>query len=116
MLSVVYLLVGRAFALIVLRGRGEASKGVELLLLRPPADRALLASLARRLPGELPARRIVTLATLLRWHRSLVARHWTYPHRTDLGARPPTTAQVRVLVLRLASENSTWGIGGSTAS
>ena len=89
----VYLLVGRAFALIVLCGRGEASKDVELLVLRhevavlrrqisrprlAPADRVLLTALARLLPRELLAHRIVAPATLLRWHRSLLARHWTY--------------------------------------
>ena len=52
---------------------------------------------------------IVRPATLLRWHRALVARHWTYPQHTDPGGRPATAAQVRALVLRLATENSTWG-------
>jgi hypothetical protein len=73
-LSLVYLLVGRAFALIALCGRGEASNDVELLVLRhevavlrrqirrphlAPADRVLLAALARLLPRELLAHRIV---------------------------------------------------------
>jgi len=120
----VYLLVGRAFALIVLCGRGEASKDVELLVLRhevavlrrqisrprlAPADRVLLEALARLLPRELLAHRIVTPATLLRWHRSLLARHWTYRQHTDPGGRPATAVEVRALVLRLASENATWG-------
>jgi putative transposase len=123
-LSAMYVLARRGFALIVLRGRGEASKDVELLVLRhevavlrrqvdrprfEPADRVVLAALARLLPRNLLAHRIVTPATLLRWHRSLVARHWTYRHRSNPGGRPPTAAHVRVLVLRLAAENSTWG-------
>ena len=123
-LSMVYLLARRVFGLIVLRGRGEASKDVELLVLRhevavlrrqisrprlAPADRVLFAALARLLPRDLLAHRIVTPATLLRWHRALVARHWTYRQHTDPGGRPGTAAQVRALVLRLASENSTWG-------
>jgi len=130
-LSVVYLLVRRVFALIVLRGRGEASKDVELLVLRHEvavlrrqvsrprferADRVLLAALARLLSRELQAHRIVTPAKLLRWHRSLVARRWTYRQHTDPRGRPVAVAQVRALVLQLASENSTWGYRRITAN
>jgi transposase InsO family protein len=46
-------------------------------------------------------------ATLLRWHRQLVRRRWTYPHRPP--GRPPFDRRVQALVLRLARENPAWG-------
>jgi hypothetical protein len=49
----------------------------------------------------------VTPATLLRWHRQLIAPHWTYPHARP--GRPPIDRELRALVLRLAADNPTWG-------
>jgi putative transposase len=45
-----------------------------------PTDRLLLASLSRLLPRERWTAFLVTPNTLLRWHRELVRRRWTYPH------------------------------------
>ncbi|WP_235884309.1 integrase core domain-containing protein [Saccharopolyspora elongata] len=104
-----------------LLGRSPASKDVELLVLRHEvavlhranpkprmdwADRALFAALIRLLPKALRAHRLVTPGTVLRWHRRLVARKWTYPNRIG---RPPVDNAVAVLIERMAKENHTWG-------
>jgi putative transposase len=72
-----------------------------------PADRAFIAALARLLPHRRRRGLLVTPATLLRWHRELVRRTWTYPQRKP--GRPPTDGALRELVLRLARENPGWG-------
>jgi putative transposase len=50
--------------------------------------------------------RLVTAGTVLRWHGRLVARKWTYPHRTG---RPPVSTEIAALIERLATENHGWG-------
>jgi hypothetical protein len=61
-----------------------------------PTDRAVLAALSRLLPRPRWAAFFVTPATLLRWHRRLVTRSWSYPSRPG---RPALRAEIRALVL-----------------
>jgi hypothetical protein len=65
-----------------------------------------MAALIRYLPAKLRAHWLVTPGTVLRWHRRLVARNWTYPR--DVG-RPPVSAEIAGLIGRLAAENHGWG-------
>jgi transposase InsO family protein len=77
---------------------------------RPPLrrrDRLLLAAVSTLLPRERWSVFLVSPQTLLRWHRELVARKWTYRCRS--AGRPPLDPALRELVLRLARENSSWG-------
>src|SRR5712671_5238288 len=69
-------------------------------------DRLFLAAASRLLPRSRWRSFIITPATLLRWHRRLVAKRWT-PSRH--AGRPPIRPDVRELVLRLARENPRWG-------
>jgi putative transposase len=116
-----YLIFVRLCGWLVLLGRSSASKDAELLVLRHEvavlrrtsprprldwADRAILAALIRLLPARLRIYRLVTPGTVLRWHRHLVTRRWTYPHWTG---RPPVSAEIAALIEQLATENNGWG-------
>jgi hypothetical protein len=120
-LRLLYLIFVRLCSWLVLLGRSSASKNAELLVLRHEvavlrrthprprldwADRTVLAALVRHLPRKLRAHRLITPGTVLRWHRRLVARKWTYTHRTG---RPPVSAEITALIARLAIENVSWG-------
>jgi hypothetical protein len=124
--SLVYLLLRQVLQMLSQLARDDGAKDVEILVPRhqvavlrrqvhrpdlQPADRVVLAVLARLLPRPRWSTFFVTPATLLRWHRELVTRHWTYPHARP--GRPPIDKQVRDLVLRLATENPTWATGAS---
>ena len=50
---------------------------------------------------------IVTLDTILRWHRQLIARKWTYAR--GRSCRSGVLLEIRRLVVRMAEENPTWG-------
>jgi len=106
-----------------LLARSAQSKNAEILVLRHEvtvlrrqvhrprlswADRAVFAALTRLLSPVCRRHRIVTPATILRWHRDLVKRRWTQPrrHRTNSRRAAP---ELRRLVLQLATENSSWG-------
>jgi len=120
-LRLLYLIFGQLISWLTLYARTTSSKDIELLVLRHEvavlrrtnprprldwADRALFAALIRCLSPRLRSHRLVTPATVLCWHRRLVARKWTYP---NTGGRPPIDDTIAALIERLARENPTWG-------
>jgi hypothetical protein len=102
--SLGYLALRCLLQLVLLRPRSEGFKELEIVVLRHelsvlrrqadrpqlrPSDRLLLAAASRLLPRARWGSFLVTPNTLLRWHRRLVARRWTYAGR---AGRPPVVA------------------------
>ena len=115
-------LIARAVARLVASSGDDGSKDIEILVLRHqlkvlrrqigrprlrPVDRALLAVAARALPRDRWASLMVAPQTLLRWHRELVKRKWTYPAKRT--GRPPMDPEICELICRMARENPRWG-------
>src|SRR6266498_117395 len=128
LLRLAYLGVTNALVMLRLLPMSDRAKDAEILALRhqvivlerqlhgqkvrfTPADRALLAALLHRLPRAVlrRIRLLVRPETVLRWHRDLLAQRHARISRPKRAGRPPTVRSVRVLVLRLARENSSWG-------
>jgi putative transposase len=122
LVSFVYVVACRLFAFVLLLARSDRSKELEIVLLRhelsilrrqtrrpqlTARDRLVLAPLSRVLPRRSWHAFLVTPETLLRWHRRIIARRWTYRRRRP--GRPPLDREVRQLTLRLARENERWG-------
>ena len=122
LLSFMYLAFVALLKLLIRSGRPVHVKDIELLVLRHQlevlrrqverprlrrGDRAFLAAASRVLPPRRRHGLLVTPQTLLRWHREVVRRRWTYA-RVKAG-RPSIDAEKRELVVRLARENPRWG-------
>ena len=128
LLRLAYLIVTNTFAVLRLLPMSDRAKDVEILALRhqlavlqrqlgpqtvtfTPVDRAFLAALLQP-PPRTALRRLQLLVrpdTVLRWHRNLIRqRHPDISKRKRRG-RPPTVRSIRILVLRLARENPSWG-------
>jgi putative transposase len=103
-LKLLYLIFSRLLSSLRLLPRAPSFKDIELLVLRHEVavlhrtnpkprlgwvDRALLAALIRHLPAVLRGHRLITSATVLRLHRRLVTKKWTYPSRS--GRAHPST-------------------------
>ena len=121
LLSLCYVLVRHVLQVAIWRWRSEPVKALEIVVLRhelailrrqtkrprlTTVDRLFLAASSRLVPRKAWSTFLITPETLLRWHRRLVAKRWTYPHRVG---RPPIRREIRDLVLRVARENPRWG-------
>lgn len=123
-LSFLYWAFRRLLELVVLRLRSAQSKDIEILVLRHQlhvlagegrprlemADRTLLAALSRVLPRADWRSFLVRPDTLLRWHRELVRRRWTYSRGPG---RPPIAAGLRELISAWLPRTRRGAIDGS---
>ena len=92
----------------VLKGR---LKGRRLRL--TDDQRRRLAAKGRRL-GRRVLRQVATIVTpdtILRWHRQLIARKWTFTPKRP--GRPRIMQEISSLILRMATENPAWCTRGS---
>jgi putative transposase len=120
--AVVYLLLRRLLRAVT-RSSKDVNRDVELLVLRHQLrilrrqvgrprlrrrDRLFLAALGRVLPRARWSSFLVSPQTLLRWHRELVRKKWTYRRGPSTG-RPRIRDEVRELILRMGRENARWG-------
>src|SRR6266508_6596191 len=124
MLFILWLIVRLLARLLVLSNDDDGAKDLEILVLRQQLrvlrrktgrpkftarDRVLLAAASRALPRQRWASSfLVTPQTLLRWHRTLVRRKWTYGRDRTPG-RPPIDPLIAELIVRMAGENARWG-------
>jgi putative transposase len=120
MLFLLWLTVRFLSRLLVVWDADDGTKDLEILVLRhqlrvlrrksgrprfTARDRVVLAAASRALPRERWASFLVTPQTLLRWHRMLIRRKWTY----SKTGRPPIDPQIAALIMRMARENPRWG-------
>jgi putative transposase len=120
--ALAYRLLVTVLSWLALLARSSSAKDVEILALRHEVavlrranprprmswtDRAVFAALTRIMPKALRTRQIVTPGTLLRWHRRLVAAKWRQPRPPG---RPPVPDELVALIVRLARENTRWGV------
>jgi transposase InsO family protein len=121
--ALVYLLLRRVVGSIARSSCEQINNEVELVVLRHQLmvlkrqvgrprlrrrDRLLMAAISRALPRARWSSFVVSPQTLLRWHRELVRRKWTY-RRPLRGGRPAISDEVRELILRMGRENPRWG-------
>jgi putative transposase len=121
--ALVYLLLRHVVRLIAGSSNDRMNTEVELLVVRHQLmvlkrqvgrpqlrrrDRLFMAAISRVLPRTRWSSFLVSPQTLLRWHRELVRRKWTFPRRSA-GGRPPIPGEVQDLILRMGRENPRWG-------
>jgi transposase InsO family protein len=121
-IRIIVLLSRQLFCLLLLCCRTTRSKDIELLVLRQelailrrqvnrprvkPEERMVLAVLQRLRPVWERTSSLVTPDTLRRWHRELIRRKWTQPHRVT--PKRAVSQQTQLLVWRLSKENPLWG-------